>query len=156
MKRSGTHICVPADKFWSLVFDCCDGDPELRFKMVTHTGEQIAAYFNAGFFVVRPEHRLLAQWHEALVKLFIRPQFTTWYGKNSLYKVFMHQAVFTAVLLANTEPSQFQLLSEAYNYLLHLHEHLPVDRKTASVDDLASVRFEDIFDNGFCQNFPMS
>jgi hypothetical protein len=134
------------DSFWTLIYEVCSVPEENLFPMLTHTGEPIRPYFNAGIFVTRPENGLLAQWREVFLKWYRQPQFKAFYQQDQLYAIFMHQAIFTGVLLHHLKPEQVLELSLRINYPLHLHDDIPLDQRPAAIDELVTVRYEDIFD----------
>ena len=114
--------------------------------MVTHTGEEIQPYFNAGTFVTRPKTGLLASWMETFLDLYQQPQFKAWYQENDLYTIFVHQAVFTGVILSKIKLQELQLLSPRINYPLHLHNQVPEEIRPSQLQDLTTLRYENIFD----------
>jgi len=134
------------DAFWALIYEVCAVPEENLFPMLTHTGEQIRPYFNAGIFVTRLENGLLAQWQQVFLEWYRQPQFKAFYEQDQLYAIFMHQAIFTGVLLHHLKPAQVLEFSPRINYPLHLHDDIPLDQLPAAIDDLVTVRYEDIFD----------
>jgi len=63
-KLIGSSWGSALDPFWKLIYEVCAVPVENLFPMLTHTGEKIRPYFNAGIFITRPENGLLAQWLE--------------------------------------------------------------------------------------------
>jgi hypothetical protein len=114
--------------------------------MTTHTGEKIQPYFNAGTFVIRPEMHLMAKWQKSFIELLDKPDFQDFYKIDNRYIIFMHQAVFTGVLLHELERPKMLALSPKINYPLHLHAEIPVNRRPGKLGELISVRYENIFD----------
>jgi hypothetical protein len=57
----------------------------------------------------------------------------------------MHQAVFTGVLLSMLMPKEMQELSAGINYPLHLHQDVPPNLRVNHINDLVTVRYENIF-----------
>ena len=147
----------PLDAFWSLIYKECQVSSEMEFSMVTHAGEKIRPYFNAGTFVVRPEAGLLTQWWQVFQKLYPAPFFKPFYEKDSRYLVFMHQSVFTGVLLNRLKVKGLQELSFKINYPLHLHQEVPPGLRPASIDELITVRHESVISqSGWQKNLPIS
>ena len=145
------------DEFWSLIYQVCDVPEENLFPMHTHTGELIRPYFNAGVYVIRPENGLLSQWLGLFLKCYREPQFNAFYRQDQLYAIFVHQAIFTGVLLHHLKPEQLLELSPRINYPLHLHDDISLDQRPATVDELITVRYEDIFDRpGWGAQFSIS
>lgn len=137
----------PLDAFWELVNQTCMVPEGRQFPMVTHTGEKIRPYFNAGTFVTRPGTGLMAHWQDTFLALYQLPQFQAWYQKGDLYAIFIHQAIFTGVILQRFSPDDLHFLSPKINYPLHLHSEVPEDIRPVNIHDLISLRYENIFDN---------
>jgi hypothetical protein len=145
------------DAFWKLIYRGCQVPAGVDFAMVTHVGESIQPYFNAGAFVVRPERGLLAGWWDAFQSSYRAPAFQSFYEGDRRYAIFMHQAVFTGTILSALEQNEMQELSSAINYPLHLHEEIPPNLRAKRVDDLVTVRYEDLFDEpGWETKLPFS
>jgi len=134
----------PIDAFWEAVLGACGASEDRLFRMYTNTGERIKAYINAGVFVVRPEAGLLQKWLDALVPLSNKPSITTHTRHDELYSIFLHQAAWTAVLLANLPRTEMLELSPAVNYPLELHDQIPAGRRALSLQRLTAVRTEDL------------
>ena len=144
------------DSFWALIYEVCDVPEENLFPMVTHTGEQIRPYFNAGIYIIRPENGLLTQWRDLFLKWYQQPQFKAYYEKDQLYAIFIHQAIFTGILLQNLKPGGMSELSPKINYPLHLHDDIPVDQRPPAIDELVTVRYEQIFDEPNWMQLPFT
>jgi hypothetical protein len=146
----------PLDSFWQLVYEICKVPDENLFPMTTHTGERIRPYFNAGMFIVRPERGLLAQWQDVFLKWYRQDQFQAYYQKDQRYAIFIHQAIFTGVLLHNLKPKEMYKLSPKVNYPLHLHGDIPADQRARTINELVTVRYENIFDEPFWKQLPIT
>ena len=133
------------DAFWTLVYQHCQVPKQKEFPMMTHAGERIRPYFNAGTFVVRPERGILSQWWRVFQSCYRHTDFLSFYEKDRRYAIFMHQAVFTGVLLSMLEPKEMQELSPGINYPLHLHQDIPPNLRANHISDLVTVRYENIF-----------
>jgi len=146
----------PLDRFWTLLYKACGISPDNSFPMYTHTGEKIRPYFNAGAFTVRPEKGLLSQWWLFFQKLYQAPSFTIFYEKDNRYAIFMHQAVLAGILLKLLNREEFQELSPKVNYPLHLHNEISVELRPRTINELTTVRYEDIFqDPGWQSTLPI-
>jgi hypothetical protein len=137
----------PLDPFWKLIYHYCDISEDHGFQMTTHTGEVIRPYFNAGTFVIRPEKGLMAKWQHKFIELYILPEFQTYYQVDNRYVIFMHQAVFTGVLLHELEYGEMVEFSPEINYPLHLHNEIPIENRPSSLNNLTTIRYENIFEN---------
>lgn len=135
----------PLDPFWLELYQICGISTESSFSMHTYTGEKIRPYFNAGAFTLRPQKGLLSRWWQIFQQLYQAPAFTAFYEQDSRYAIFMHQAVFTGVLLQTLKREEFQELSPQINYPLHLHHEVPTRLRPKTINELITVRHEDIF-----------
>lgn len=153
----GTSWGDEQDEFWQLVYQYTRAAPERDFQMLTHTGEMIRPYFNAGSYAVRPERGILGNWWENFQNCYQTPVFKRYYDQEALFAVFMHQAVLTGTILAVLEQSELQALSPSINYPLHLHEEIPEEQRSKRIDELVTVRYENIFDHdGWQEALPFS
>jgi hypothetical protein len=146
----------PLDPFWQLVYEICEVPDDNLFPMTTHAGEQIRPYFNAGMFIVRPQSGLLVQWRDVFLKGYRQPQFQAYYQKNQLYAIFIHQAIFTGILLHNLKVAEMYELSHKVNYPLHLHNDIPDNQRPGTINELVTVRYENIFDEPGWKHLPIT
>ena len=125
--------------------------------MVTHTGEEIRPYFNAGCYTTRPERGLLARWWGNFQSSYQASEFKAYYEGDRLYAIFMHQAVFTGTVMAEIGRGEMQALSPLINYPLHLHGEIPEDLRFRFIDDLVTARYENILEgSGWQEALPIS
>ena len=148
----GTRYGEELDCFWELMYRKCGASFDPSRFMVTHTGQLIHPYFNAGSFVVRPEEALLENWWLVFLDLYQSSDFLPFYDRDKRYPVFMHQMIFTGILLAATEDHQRQEFSHRINYPLHLHQEVSEDLRAESINNLVTVRYESIFDESEWQD----
>lgn len=134
------------DPFWELVYQHTGAVPEKDFQMFTHTGERIRPYYNAGSYAVRPGEGILGSWWKNFQSCYQSPDFKPFYERNPLYAVFMHQAVLTGTIQSVLSEAELQALGPSINYPLHLHEEIPDDLQARDIDDLVTVRYENIFE----------
>jgi len=140
----GMDADAPMDEFWDVILKACGVPEDGLFRMYTNVGERIKAYFNAGVFVVRPERGLLQKWFEMLMSLSREPTINQFCRTEPLYELFLHQAVWTAILLRHLERSEMAELTPAVNYPLNLHSQIPAGRRALSLQRLTAVRTENL------------
>lgn len=141
----GTNWGEELDGYWQLVYQAAGAVPEQDFPMLTHAGERIRPYFNAGSYAVRPALGILERWWKNFQSCYQAPEFRSFYERDPFYAVFTHQAVLTGTILSMLDQVDLQALSPTYNYPLHLHEEIPGEQRAESIDDLVTVRYEDTF-----------
>ncbi|MCJ7694666.1 MAG: hypothetical protein MUO40_04490 [Anaerolineaceae bacterium] len=135
------------DPFWTQVYQECGTPLSKDFAMMTHIGEKIRPYFNAGTFVIRPEKKLLSQWQQVFQKCFRLPKFQEFYEKDDRYATFMHQAIFSGILLNALNQAELLELNHKINYPLHLHQSIPLNLRPKTINELITVRHENIIGN---------
>ena len=156
-KLLGTSWGEELDAFWQMVYRHCGASPESDFQMETHVGEIIRPYFNAGQFVVRPDRGILSHWWDTFQAYYRDAPYRPYYEKDPLFAIFMHQAIFTGTILGALDQEELQLLSPSINYPLHLHQEIPASRQARRVDDLVTVRYENVlFEPGWQEKYPFS
>jgi hypothetical protein len=132
----------PLDEFWRIIFERCNVPQDRVTAVITNVGERIHSYLNAGHFVVRSGRGLMAAWRDAVVDLSGDRRVASLLEADGRRAVFLHQAVFTGVLLGALEPEETVDLGHRYNYPLHLHEETPAELRPTRLADLITVRTE--------------
>lgn len=142
----GSRIDTPLDAFWSLIYHRCGVPSNHIFPMKTHVdGNTVRPYFNAGHLAVRAERGLMRKWRDAFISLYKFPEFERFYAEGK-YRIFMHQAVLSGVILANFHPDELLELPPTYNYPIHLHEEDVTRRRPSCIEELVTVRHEGFYD----------
>jgi hypothetical protein len=134
------------DSYWNYVYKTFKIQIDTIRPVKTHLGEQIYPYFNAGSYVIRPEKHLLHTWKQSFIHNYDDLVFQSFSKENRMYKIFFHQVIFTGVMLKSFGMDEMQELSRGINYPLHLHEEIPEKYRADKINELISVRYEDIFD----------
>jgi len=144
IKNVGSPIAEPANDYWLTVFKALGVDPAGVFAVESFVdGQKIRAYFNCGTMSIRPERELCQVWKDSFEKLALDKMFQQTLDKR--HALFLHQVVFSAVLVARLQPSEIKMLPPDYGYPLHLHEELPSERKSGSLNGLTTVIYEEYF-----------
>ena len=152
--RPVDHILIgspyekPLDPFWDLIYQSCGVTEDHIFPMITSADQvRIRPYINAGMLVVRPEHKLLQLWRAATLDIYQDSRFLDFYAENHLYKIFFHQAVLAAIVIASINQTEIKQLPYSVNYPLHMHTQYPAERRPKSINELVSCRYERFFSN---------
>ncbi|MBD3190837.1 MAG: hypothetical protein GF308_09350 [Candidatus Heimdallarchaeota archaeon] len=110
--------------------------------MNTHVDHNtLRPYFNSGYLIVRPERGLFQKWWDYYKKIYCDPDFDEFYEKNDLYRIFIHQAVLSAVVISTLKREELQELSFYHNYPLHLFEESPVEYRYKNSQKLITARY---------------
>lgn len=144
----GSRFDEPLDPFWQYIYRRC-GVPEGRmFPMSTSVDRvKIRPYINAGFLAVKPETGLLARWFDVFVSIFNESQARSFYAKNDLWRIFMHQAVLTGVVLRCLHPTEIKMLPDEVNVPLHLFKDLDQEARDGLLDRMVTCRYDVRFED---------
>src|SRR4030066_2250735 len=142
----GSRYDETLDEFWSLVYHHCNVPQDRIFPMKTHTDEtRIRPYFNAGLLITRPYKRLLQTWNDTFFDLHQKLPFRKFYEKNDLYKIFIHQALLSGVILSKFETNELAELPSTYNYPLHLYTKDVTDHRPSFLEEVVTFRHESFY-----------
>ncbi len=142
----GSRYGEPLDSFWTLIYRLCEVPEERVFPMETHVdGEVLRPYFNAGCHATRPRRGLLRAWRDTFLRIYREPTLLKLYRENRAYEVFVHQAVFTGVVLAACSRDEILELPREYNYPLHLHGEDVTEHRPSSLEELVTIRHEGFY-----------
>jgi hypothetical protein len=142
----GSRYGEDLDPFWTLVYGYCDVPEDRVFPMATHVdGEVLRPYFNAGCHVSRPGKQLLRAWRDTYLEVYREPAFQELYQQDGRYRVFIHQAVLSGVILSALATDELQELPPEYNYPLHLHGEDVTGHRPSSLEELVTVRHEGFY-----------
>lgn len=148
----GSRIDAPLDDFWSLIYERCGVTRDRVFPMKTHVdGNTLRPYFNAGHLAVRPGKRLLRKWSETFLRLYDAPEFRRFYV-DGRYRIFMHQAVLSGVILAAFPRDELNELPSTYNYPIHLHGEDTTSGKPTNIEEMVTVRHEGFWEEPGWEN----
>ena len=113
--------------------------------MKTHVDSNIIRpYFNAGCLIVKPEKAILQTWWHFFKNIHQKPEFKDFYQHDQLYRIFIHQAVLTGTILLKLEIQEIEELPFSYNYPLHLYFDSLPEFRPPHMNDLITVRYEEI------------
>ncbi len=106
---------------------------------------EIRPYFNAGLVAADPGRGILRAWRDNFHRLYGDRRFESFYRREVLYRIFMHQAVLAGTIMASIEPDEMEELSFLVSYPLHMHLEYPVERRPEFLNDLITIRYEKFF-----------
>jgi len=139
----GSRYDAPLDAFWTRVYRYCNVPDDRVFPMTTHVDNvTLRPYFNAGCHITRPQEHLLRNWRDTFLKVYREPPLQELYKHDERYKVFIHQAIFSGVILSTLATDKIQELPPTYNYPLHLHAEDVTDHRPSSLEEVITFRHE--------------
>jgi len=144
----GSRYDAAIDEFWTCVYQYCKVPQDRIFPMETHIdGARIRPYFNAGMLITRPQKRLLQSWSKIFFDSYQKLPFRRFYEKNDLYKIFIHQALLSGIVLSTFETDELAELPSTYNYPLHLHAKDVTDHRPSFIEEVVTFRHENFYDD---------
>ena len=137
----------PVDVFWAAIL--ADNGLEAARLPVVETEvdrQQVRAYFNCQVVPVRPGLGLFREWARQMSVRLADGDYQRRACADGLHRVFLHQAVLSAIIAARTSPEQWRWLPRECGYPLHLHDRLPEAQRPRRLDALSVVLHENVID----------
>jgi hypothetical protein len=124
----------------------CGVDADKVPPMKTHVdGNIVRFYINAAHLSIRPEKRLISAWLEKFKSLYAHPDFTPFYA-DGRYRIFMHQAILSALAVESMSRDELLELPPTYNYPSHLYDEDKTGKRPTRIDELVTVRHEGFYE----------
>lgn len=143
IKNVGLLIEEPLDTFWQKIYATV-GLTEVQRTVETFVGMQrIRAYFNSHAFAINPARGLLRQWLAYFTDLVNDEAYQKAACQDVRHRVFLHQAVWSALLVAKLDPQRICNLPPDYNYPYNLHQSVPATRRAKALNDLVCLTYEE-------------
>jgi hypothetical protein len=136
----------PLDAFWTPIVNRYGLDSQKLFPVESLVdAKTIRTYLNCGIFSVRPDRGLLREWAKTLDEFICDSGFQRTACPDAKHQTFLHQAVFTSILVSKLERQEIRLLPADYGYPLHLQARMPAAKKARTLDDLTTVFHESLW-----------
>ena len=138
LKNISSLYDEPVNEFWNFIYKGCGTLVETIHPMLTTVDAvRIRPQFNAGILSVRPKVGLLQAWRNNFERLYRQPELVPFYQENVLYRIFVHQSILAATLLAKLKKGEMQDLGPCFNYPVFLEKtsEIPRDAVTLRYDD---------------------
>jgi hypothetical protein len=143
IRNVGLPSTVPLDGFWKKIFMKV-GVHDIEATVESFIDKQrIRSYFNSHAFAANPSKGLLRRWFECFEALVCDEEYQRVICQDQAHQIFLHQAVWSALLVTRLDPKRIRLLSPDYNYPYNLHQSVPPDRRAATLNDLVCIAYED-------------
>ena len=144
----GLPADAPPDAYWEPIYRALGLDPAKIPVVKTILEEKpIKAYFNCEIFSVRPRVGIFGEWVACLEPFLRDLDYQRRACPDFLHRLFLHQAVLSAVIVAKTKASRRVELPDSCGYPLNLHSNLPQARKAARLNGLSGVILETFWDD---------
>jgi len=139
IQLAGLSYGSPPDAFWEGIYKATGLTVDQAFPVETLTqGAKIHAYFNSGFFAVRPQLGLMRAWRENFEKLLLDGDFQAKACSDLQHKLYLHQAVLAAVV-ARLGRDRIHLLPSTYSYPVSLHNKVVPEHRAKNANSLVEM-----------------
>lgn len=136
LNRVGQTPDQPVSDYWSPIYAEAGLDASAVPTIRAYVDEKaIRFYINCEVMAVRPEVGIFRGWEEAFQKRVEDPEYLSTVCADPLRRIFLHQAVLSAVLLAKAGPDRIYWIPDKYVYSAHLHEKTPAAKKVARLNE---------------------
>jgi hypothetical protein len=137
----------PLNDFWERIYGKTDvsyGDIPVVKSLID--GKSILAYYNCEIFSVDPAEGICEQWAEIMDDLLSDRTFAYGVCNTDQRKIFLHQAVLSAVIVSKAGKKGTRSLNLKFGYPLNLHERIPPDRQITPLNSISCAIIEDLWE----------
>lgn len=142
VKNVGLLAEEPLDGFWKKVCESVGLEDILTTVETFVDGQRIRSYFNSHAFAMNPSRGLLRRWFECFEALACDQTYQKETCQDELHQIFLHQAVWSALLVVELDVKRLCVLPPDYNYPYNLQQSVPVERRAVVLNDLVSIAYE--------------
>lgn len=140
IRNVGLQAGKRPDEYWKRIFEV-SGEPDFDVKAFVD-GQSVRAYFNTHAFSVDPGLGLMARWARDFEALAGDGEFLSGPCSDSLRRVFLHQAVLSAIVGSELGKGGIRILPPTYNYPYNLQGSVPEARRAKRLNGLVTVTCE--------------
>lgn len=142
IRNVGLRAADPLDDYWQRVYTAA-GVADVALTVESFVDRQrLRAYFNTHAFAVNPGRGILRRWLACFIELIGDLGFQAGPCRAELHRIFLHQAIFSALIAAAVPPERLRILPPEYNYPYNLHASLPPERRARAFNDLITLTYE--------------
>lgn len=142
LRNVGLPPEAPLDAFWRGIYAAV-GLADAPFTVRTFLDDQpLRAYFNSHGFSINPRLGLLRKWENLFTALLADADFQASACADDLHRIFLFQALWSALLTAELPRERLRLLPPDYNYPYNLHGRVASERRAVALNELTSLTYE--------------
>ena len=133
----------PLDDFWEGVYHSVDLD-DAPYTIESFADRcNIRPYFNTHCFSIDPDKGLCGAWAARFEELVADRDLQEGPCQDPLHRIFLHQAVLSALVARELPREHLRLLPPEYSYPLHMHGQVPPARRAGSLNELVCAVYEE-------------
>ena len=145
IRNVGLPVDEPLDEFWSPIFKSIGLDDTERWVESFTDRQKLRPYFNTHLFVVNPLKSVFRSWRESFMAMVTDHEFQIGPCRDSDHKIFLHQAILSALVLKLLDWDRIRVLPPEYSYPLHLHQDTPPEHRWETINTLVCPVYEEMF-----------
>jgi hypothetical protein len=145
IRNVGIPAAMELDPFWEGIYRVV-GLEEAGYSVESFVdGQTIRPYYNTHLFALDPGQGIGRVWLEAFETLVQDEAYQVAACADELHKIFLHQAVLSALVAKQLGPERIRVLPVEYSYPLHLHGQVPPERQPDTLNRLVCPVYEEGF-----------
>jgi glyoxylase-like metal-dependent hydrolase (beta-lactamase superfamily II) len=134
------------DGYWTPIFRETGLESRTLPTVETLVDEaHIQPYYNCEVYAVRPKLGICAEWARVLTDLLHDAEYQKTACTNFRKRLFLHQAVLSAVIQSRVRPDRLRALPLISGYPFNQHDRLAPDRQAKTLNDVSVVIFDDVW-----------
>jgi hypothetical protein len=142
IRNVGSPAEGPPDGYWAGIFQAV-GVEDIPTTVESFVdGERIRSYFNTHAFAVDPRKGLMKKWLELFTDLVQDERFQKRHCRDERHRIFLFQAVLSALLASRVDGRRLRILPPDYNYPYNLHDEVPQALRPGTLDDVTCFTYE--------------
>lgn len=135
------------DAFWGPLYEAAGVNlAAVPVVQIFETGESVRAYYNCGVIAYDPSRGICREWAALLTRFIEDTTYQKAACSDVLHRIFLHQALLSALIVARTSDAERLALPPACGYPLHLQEELPEGKRITRLNDVEALIYEDTWD----------
>lgn len=143
LQNIGLTVDEPLNGYWGEIYNTLgSSEPTLVVESFVDA-RSLRPYFNTHAFAITPDIGLAVQWFEEFQALVLNRNFQKDFCADLQDKVFLHQAVWSALLATALDRDRMRVLPSEYNYPYNLQAIIPEKRKVGRLNELVTIAYEE-------------
>jgi hypothetical protein len=145
IQNIGSLASEPLDNYWSEVYRAVGMDDTSRTVESFVDSRELRPYLNTHLFAIDPSQGLCQTWLQLFREMVADKAFQSGPCQDQLHRIFLHQAILSALVTKRLEWQRICLLPPEYSYPLHLHPEVSAVRRSQSLGDLVCPVYEGVY-----------
>jgi hypothetical protein len=148
VNQVGVGSDQPLDTYWNGIYQHLGGLPAARPPLRSLVDEQdIQPYYSCVIMAFDPALGLMAQWKKAALELMADKTFQETACQDQRHRIFLHQAVLSALLNLRLPPARIEVPGPLANYPMSLHNRVSAGLQPRSLDAVTCLYVDSLWQN---------